>query len=100
MVLLTTEFGRTPRLNADAGRDHWPRVFSALVAGGGSKRGMVFGSSNASGAEPASDPVRPADLAASLFTLLGIDPGKRLLAPGNRPIDLVRDGRVEPGLLA
>jgi hypothetical protein len=44
--------------------------------------------------------VRPADLAASLLTLLGIDPGKRLLAPGNRPIDLVRDGRVEPGLLA
>jgi uncharacterized protein (DUF1501 family) len=100
MVLLTTEFGRTPRLNADAGRDHWPRVFSALVAGGGSKRGMVFGSSNASGAEPASDPVRPADLAATVFTQLGIDPTQRLLAPGNRPIDLVREGRVLREILA
>jgi uncharacterized protein (DUF1501 family) len=99
-VLVTTEFGRTPRLNADAGRDHWCKVFSVVLAGGGFKAGCVYGASNAGGAEPERDPVRPADLAASLFTLLGIDPGKRLLAPGNRPIDLVRDGRVEPGLLA
>jgi hypothetical protein len=75
-------------------------VFSVVLAGGGFKAGCVHGASNAGGAEPERDPVRPADLAASLLTLLGIDPGKRLLAPGNRPIDLVRDGRVEPGLLA
>ena len=99
-VLVTTEFGRTPRLNADAGRDHWCKVFSVVLAGGGFKAGCVYGASNAGGAEPERDPVRPADLAASLFTLLGIDPGKRLLAPGNRPIDLVRDGRVLPSLLA
>jgi len=96
-VLLTTEFGRTPRLNADAGRDHWCKVFSVVLAGGGFRAGAVVGASNAAGAEPAADPVRPADLAASLFTLLGIDPTKRLLAPGDRPIDLVRDGRVVPG---
>lgn len=99
-VLLTTEFGRTPRLNADAGRDHWCKVFSVVIAGGGFRAGTVVGASNAAGAEPAVDPVRPADLAASLFTLLGIDPQKRLLAPGDRPIDLVRDGRVLPSLLA
>lgn len=94
LVLVTTEFGRTPRLNGDGGRDHWPRVFSVVLAGGGCKRGFVFGSSDANGAEPATEPVRPADLAATVFSALGIDLDKKLLAPGNRPIDLVREGRV------
>lgn len=100
LVLLTTEFGRTPRLNGDAGRDHWPRVFSVVLAGGGTKRGMVLGRSNASGADPNADPVRPPDLAATVFTQLGIDPTQRLLAPGSRPVDLVRDGRVLREILA
>jgi len=99
LVLVTSEFGRTPRLNGDAGRDHWSRVFSCVLAGGGIKRGHVHGSSNSSGAEPETDPVRPADLAATVFTLLGIDPQKKLLAPGDRPIDLVRDGSVIQGVL-
>ncbi len=94
MVLLTTEFGRTPRINGDAGRDHWPRVFSVALAGGGVKRGHVHGSSNATGAEPEADPVHPADLTATVFNQLGIDCAKKLLAPGGRPIDVVRDGRV------
>ncbi len=94
LVLLTTEFGRTPRLNNDAGRDHWSRVFSVALAGGGVARGHLHGGSNAAGAEPERDPVQPADLAATVYSLLGIDPEKKLLAPGNRPIDLVRDGRV------
>lgn len=94
LVLLTTEFGRTPRLNGTGGRDHWSRVFSVALAGGGVRRGTVFGSSNGAGAEVETDPVRPADLAATVFAVLGIDPAKRLLAPGDRPIDLVRDGRV------
>ncbi len=100
LVLLTSEFGRTPRRNADGGRDHWPRVFSVLLAGGGVRRGCVHGRSDANGGEPLDAPVRPADLAATVFTLLGIDPTQRLLAPGNRPIDLVRDGRVIDGVLA
>lgn len=100
LVLLTTEFGRTPRLNGDSGRDHWPRVFSVVLAGGGTKRGVVFGASNASGAEPERDPVRPPDLAATVFTALGIDPTTKLLAPGDRPIDLVRDGCVLHEVLA
>ena len=100
LVLLTSEFGRTPRLNADNGRDHWPRVFSVLLAGGGVQRGLGFGQSDANGAEPARDPVRPADLAATVFHQLGIDPELRLLAPGNRPIDLVRGGRVLREILA
>lgn len=100
IVLLTTEFGRTPKLNPDAGRDHWPRVFSLALAGGGLARGVVHGASNATGAEPERDAVRPADLAATVFTQLGIDPDKKLLAPGDRPIDLVRDGRVLREVLA
>lgn len=100
LVLLTSEFGRTPRLNNDAGRDHWSRVFSIALAGGGIARGHVHGASNASGAEPERDAVRPADLAATVYSLLGIDPEKKLMAPGGRPIDLVRDGRVLREVLA
>ncbi|MEO6594347.1 MAG: DUF1501 domain-containing protein [Planctomycetota bacterium] len=100
IVLLTTEFGRTPRLNNDAGRDHWPRVFSVAMAGGGIARGCVHGASNATGAEPEHDSVHPADLAATVFSLLGIDGSKKLMAPGDRPIDLVREGRVLREVLA
>jgi uncharacterized protein (DUF1501 family) len=100
LVLVTTEFGRTPKVNADAGRDHWSRVFSIALAGGGVRAGCVHGSSNASGAEVEHDPVRPADLAATVFTALGIDPQQKLLAPGDRPIDLVREGRVLTEVLA
>lgn len=100
LVLVVTEFGRTPRINADGGRDHWPRVFSVAAAGGGLARGRVHGASDEIGAQVAEDPVSPADLAATTFSLLGIDPEKRLLAPGGRPIDIVRGGRVLREILA
>lgn len=93
LVMLATEFGRTSRINKDRGRDHWPKVFSIALAGGGLRTGQVVGASNADATEPAVDPVSPADVAATLFGQLGIDPAKKLLSPGNRPIDLVRDGR-------
>jgi uncharacterized protein (DUF1501 family) len=100
LVLLTTEFGRTPRINQTRGRDHWPRVFSIALAGGGLRRGVVVGRSDADGAEPEDAPVSPADLAATVFTQLGIDPQKRLLAPGGRPVFIVRDGRVLREIIA
>lgn len=100
LVLLTTEFGRTPRFNGDAGRDHWPRVFSTVLAGAGIKRGHVHGASSANGAEVEADGVSPGDLAATVFTLLGIDPGKTLIAPGDRPLEIVRGGRVLREVLA
>lgn len=100
LVLLTTEFGRTPRINRDRGRDHWPRVFSVVMAGGGIKRGVVHGASSAEGSEVERDPVGPADIAATLFTLMGVDPDKRLLSQGGRPIRIVRDGRVLREILA
>ena len=100
IVMVSSEFGRTPKINNTAGRDHWPRVFSVVMAGGGFKQGFIFGGSNATAAEPDSEPIEPADLFATVYHLLGIDFHKRLLAPGNRPIDIVRGGKIRSNLLA
>lgn len=100
LVLVVTEFGRTPRLNRDAGRDHWPRVFSIALAGGGIAGGRVLGSSDEVGASVATDPVTPSDLAMTTLQLCGVDYDKRLMAPGGRPVAIARDGRVLRELLA
>ena len=68
LVVWMGEFGRTPRINDKAGRDHWPRCYTALLAGGGVKRGFAYGASDRHGAYPAGDPVRPDDLAATAVT--------------------------------
>jgi hypothetical protein len=72
LVVVMGEFGRTPRFNAQGGRDHWPHVFSVLLAGGGIRGGRVHGASTADGAYPAADAVTPADLAATLYHCLGV----------------------------
>lgn len=100
LVMVSSEFGRTPKINKDAGRDHWPRVFSVAFAGGGFKRGLVYGSSDATGAEPDQDPLTVENMAATVFHQLGIQPDKKLMAPGNRPVDIVRSGQVVADLLA
>lgn len=100
LVVLATEFGRTVRLNKDAGRDHWPKAFSVVLAGGGVKGGLIHGATDAYGSEPTQSPVSPEDLAATIYTQLGIDPTRRLMSPGNRPIDIVRNGTVVHALLA
>ena len=92
MVVVCSEFGRTPMVNAGAGRDHWPRVYSVVMAGGGLKRGYVHGASDALAAEPAFDPVSPEDLASTIYRQLGIDYTKELMAPGARPLDIVDGG--------
>jgi uncharacterized protein (DUF1501 family) len=89
LVMVTSEFGRTPKINKDAGRDHWPKVFSVAFAGGGFKRGYVHGTSDATGTEPENDPLTVENMAATVYRQLGIDPTKRLMAPGSRPIDIV-----------
>jgi hypothetical protein len=71
-----------------------------MLAGGGLKQGTVHGASDATGSEPESDPVRPEDLAATVFHLMGLDPTKKLMSPGNRPIDLVRDGKIQSSWIA
>ncbi len=85
LVIVTGEFGRTPKFNVNGGRDHWPNVFSMLMAGGGIRGGQVYGASTPDGAEVASDGVRPEDLAATLFHCLGVDPRTEIYDPFNRP---------------
>ena len=94
LIVVMGEFGRTPKLNTSAGRDHWPRVFSVLLAGGGIEGGQVVGSSDKTGESPDRQPVTPADLAATIFTLLGLDPLRNLQTADGRPIHLSRDGQA------
>ncbi len=99
VVLVTSEFGRTPKINASAGRDHFPRVFSLAVAGGGFKKGLVYGSSNSTASEPEEDPVRVEDVLTTVYHQLGINADKELMAPGARPIEIIDGGTVVKDLL-
>jgi hypothetical protein len=100
LVLITSEFGRTPKVNAGGGRDHWPRVFSIVMAGGGIKRGQVYGASDALAAEPADSPLSVEDYVSTIYHLLGIDSTRSLMSPGDRPQQIVMNGSVAQGLLA
>ena len=100
LVMVTSEFGRTPKVNAGGGRDHWPRVFSIVLAGGGIKRGQVYGSSDGLAAEPVNNPLSVEDYAMTVYHLLGIDARKDLMSPGDRPQQIVMNGKVVRGLLA
>jgi uncharacterized protein (DUF1501 family) len=99
LVMVSSEFGRTPKINGTAGRDHWPKVFSVVLAGGGIKPGMIYGASNAVASEPEKDEIGPADLATTVFYQLGIIADKELMAPGDRPIEIVDGGQVRKDLL-
>lgn len=92
LVIVMGEFGRTPIINKDGGRDHHPRVFSMVLAGGGIKGGTVVGGSDARGMEPASDPVRPEDIAATIYQCLGIDYSQSIASPEGVRITLSRGG--------
>ncbi|PQO44804.1 DUF1501 domain-containing protein [Blastopirellula marina] len=100
LVMVSSEFGRTPKINKDAGRDHWPKVFSVALAGGGLKKGYIHGASNATSSEPELDPVGPEDLATTMYHQMGIVADKELMAPGDRPIEIVDGGKVIKDLLA
>ena len=100
LVMVTTEFGRSPKMNKDKGRDHWPRVFSIALAGGGIKRGQIYGSSDATASEPDKNPLTVEDLATTMYNQLGIVADKELMAPGGRPIEICADGKVVDALLA
>ncbi len=100
LVLVSSEFGRTPKVNKTAGRDHYPKVFSVMMAGGGIKGGSIYGASNATASEPEFDPVAPADLATTMYHQLGIVADKELMAPGDRPIEIVDGGKVLKDIIA
>lgn len=91
LVLGIGEFGRTPKLNPQGGRDHWPGVFSIVMAGAGVPRGLVIGKSDANASAPVERPVRVEDLAATIYKILGIDAHKALPGP-NRPVLINKDG--------
>ena len=94
LVCLASEFGRTPKINANSGRDHWPKVFSTLMAGGGIKGGLVYGKSDATASEPEEDAVSVEDWASTIYNRIGIVPDKELMAPGDRPIEIVDGGKI------
>jgi uncharacterized protein (DUF1501 family) len=100
LVMVTTEFGRSPKINATGGRDHWPRVFSTMLAGGGMKQGYVHGASDSLGGEVDTDGVSVADLTSTLYHQIGINAESELMSPGNRPIEICEGGEVMDALLA
>jgi uncharacterized protein (DUF1501 family) len=93
LVLAWGEFGRTPRVNPQAGRDHYPNVFSAALAGGPIKGGRVLGSSDAQGAFPLDNPVTPQDVLFTLYRHLGVDTEKLYVNSAGRPISVLPSGR-------
>lgn len=99
LVWVTTEFGRTPKVNKESGRDHWARVYSMLLAGGGFKPGLIHGASDSTGGEPARDAVPLENLMATIYYQMGIDAAKELVAFGTRPIEIVKDAEVVRSLL-
>jgi hypothetical protein len=92
LLVVMGEFGRTPKLNKDAGRDHWGPAGSLLFAGAGVKRGFVLGKTDKHGAYTTQRPVSPADVAYTMLDALGIDPRKQLTAPDGRPIEILDQG--------
>ena len=99
LVVWMGEFGRTPKINGNASRDHWPDCYTVLLAGASVKRGFIYGASDKNGAYPVENPVRPDDLAATMFYMLGIDPHTQVYGAGNRPVQIA-DGNPIMGVLS
>jgi hypothetical protein len=91
-VVVMGEFGRTPRVNPGAGRDHWGEVMSVLIGGGGLKGGQVVGASNSKGEVPRDRPLKPADVLHTLYHVLGIDATLQFNNPAGRPIPILNEG--------
>ena len=98
LVIMMGEFGRTPRFNEHGGRDHWPRCYSAVLAGGGIRGGQVYGASDKLASTPLSDPVSPEDLLATLYHLVGLDPRTEIHDLQGRPFPITT-GKPVRGLL-
>ncbi|MEZ6144871.1 MAG: DUF1501 domain-containing protein [Planctomycetaceae bacterium] len=92
LVVALGEFGRTPKINGNGGRDHWPDCYTIMLAGGGVRGGSIYGASDAQGAFPERDPVTPADLAATIYWRFGLDHRSTIQDTIGRPYHL-SDGR-------
>jgi len=99
LLVVTGEFGRTPRVNRSAGRDHWAPLSTLALAGGGLKMGQVVGQSSAKAEIPATRPISPGDLMATVFHVLGIDPKLQYQNQGGRPVFMLEEGHVIPELV-
>lgn len=99
LVAVLGDFGRTPRINAAAGRDHWNACYSILLAGGGFKGGLVYGASDRTGSTPAEGPVSPGDIIATMYQLMGVNPATSIYDVLGRPHPLVPQGRVMEELI-
>ncbi|MCI0379125.1 MAG: DUF1501 domain-containing protein [Gemmataceae bacterium] len=93
LLVVTGEFGRTPRINGGPGRDHWAPLNDALLIGGGLRMGQVIGESDSRAANVRSRPITPGDLFATILQFLGIDPGIQFTHPSGRPVYMIEDGR-------
>jgi hypothetical protein len=93
LLVITGEFGRTPKVNRNAGRDHWAPLSTLALAGGGLKMGQVVGESAPKADVPKSQPIRPQDLMATVFQVLGVDPRTQFVNPAGRPVYMLEDGR-------
>ena len=100
LVVSTGEFGRTPKVTGAAGRDHHCRAWSIVLAGPGVAGGHILGATDKTGTEVTDLPTKPEDLYFSLYSILGIDPGREYQTPIGRPVKLVDGGSMIPGLLA
>jgi hypothetical protein len=94
IVMVAGEFGRTPKINKNAGRDHWARSMACVLAGGGFKRGYVHGTTDPQGMAPATLPCTPDDISATMFQRLGVDPHLEMQTSTGRPVQLFREGKV------
>lgn len=99
LVVITGEFGRTPRINRNAGRDHWAPLSTLALSGGGLKMGQVIGESDSKATRPATTPVTPQDLMATVFHVLGFDHRTQLINQAGRPVYMVEDGKPIPQLV-
>ena len=100
LVWVVSEMGRTPKVNNVAGRDHWARVFSIAMAGGGLKRGLFYGDADITSSEPSRDAVPLANLHSTIYKLIGINSDKELMAPGPRPMEIIDGGEPVADLIA
>lgn len=100
LIVVTSEMGRTPKINANAGRDHWTNCYGSLLAGAGIRGGTVYGASDSQAAYVAENPVRPADLIATIYRSLGIDPATRVPDQTGRPIEIAQGGHAIEELLS
>ena len=100
LVVCMGEFGRTPKINENEGRDHYPQAWSAVLAGGGVKGGIAHGKTDAAGGKVVEHPTSVSDLFATIVTLLGVAPDKSFGTPSGRPISITENGSAVRALIA